>query len=235
MRSCILLFRLVFVSVIVLAFIPGVSGWALQNWSVTPAGAELPPGTPVTASYSLYFNSWATGSTFEKDNSLIMYTELADPHWSATKVEPMDDQPDIIEQVPVRQAGQVRFDGWVLSYSRKDFYLNVQLTGKTPALNQTTTIPVVKLQEMTAGAKPISSSVVKKEVVVIVPTQTPVYTPVVITLNTTPAEIIEVTPEPALPSTPVKKVTYSPGPDYLLVTGLLAALAMVVAVAKRKN
>jgi hypothetical protein len=62
-----------------------------------------------------------------------------------------------------------------------------------------------------------------------------VYTPVVITLNTTPAEIIEVTPEPVLRATPVKKVTYSPGPDSLVVTGLLAALVMIVVASKRKN
>lgn len=236
MKSRTLLLRLAFLALLVLASIPGACGWTLQNWTVTPAGPELPPGTPVTAAYSIHFDSWMTGSTFDKDNSLNMYTDLASPQWVVTKIEPMDDQPAIIEQVPVRQAAQVRLDGWTLSYVRKRFDISVQLTGKTPALNQSGTISVVKLQEMTPGAKPLAGSLVRKEMLVVIPTpeQTPV--PAAVTINMTPAEIIEVTPEitvPVSPAGPTRKATYSPGPGPLVIAGMLAVLAGITAIRKR--
>lgn len=222
--------RFIFLVMLLIISVPSVCGWTLNNVSINPAGLELPPGTPVTAGYSIHFDSWMTGSTFEKDNTLIMYTDLADPHWTTTKVEPMENQPSIVEPLPVRQGQQIRLDGWALSYSSKRYDLFVQLTGKTPALNQTTTIAVVKLQENDGNAKTVAGSVIKKEIKVIVPTIAPTPAPAEVTINMTPAEIIEVTPEqknPVASETPAKKVTYSPGPEPLLVIGLMVGLLLV--------
>jgi hypothetical protein len=238
MSSRTLLFRFALLATLLIVSIPLASGWAIQNWSATPAGSELPPGTPVTAGYSIHFESWTTGSTFNKDNTLTMYTDLVNPQWVVTKIQPMDDQPSIIEEIPVRQAAQVRLDGWSLSYVRKRFDLSVQLTGKTPALNQSGTISIVKLQELSPGAKAVTGSLIKKETRVVVPTPEPTVAQLPVTVNMTPAEIIEVTPEqkgPDVTITPTKKVTYSPGPGPVVVAGLLAGLVLVARYARRNE
>lgn len=230
-----LLFRLGLLLFLALVLVPGVSAWTLKSMSINPAVTELPPGTSVTAAYTLQFDSWMSGTTFEKDNSLLMYTDLTSPQWVMKKVEAMDGQDPVTEEIPVRQASQVRLDGWSLSYARKQFDLTVQLTGKTPALNQSATITVVKLQEMAPGAKTVPGSLIKKEILLLVPTPIPTNTPAEVTVNMTPAEIIEVTLVPAALATPAKKVTYSPGPEPLLVAGILAGLAGIAAAAKRKE
>lgn len=235
MGSRTLLFRFALIATLILVFTPGVSGWTLQNWSVTPAVSDLPPGTPVTADYSIHFDSWMEGSTFNKDNSLIMNTDLSNPQWVVKKIEPMDNQPPIIEQVPVRQAAQVRLDGWTLSYSRKQFDLSVQLTGKTPMLNQSQSISVVKLQELAPGAKPVAGSVINKGIQVFVPTPEPTVVTSTPAIDMTPEKIIEVTMVPKAQETLTKKVTYSPGPDPLLVAGLLAGLVCVMTMLRRKT
>ena len=92
MGSRTLLFRFALIATLILVFTPGVSGWTLQNWSVTPAVSELPPGTPVTADYSIHFDSWMEGSTFNKDNSLIMNTDLSNPQWVVGKAQHIVDR-----------------------------------------------------------------------------------------------------------------------------------------------
>jgi hypothetical protein len=235
MSSRTLLFRLALLLFLALVLVPGVSAWTLRSMSITPTLTELPPGSPVTASCTLQFDSWMSGTTFEKDNSLLMYTDLTSPQWVVKKVEAVDGQTPITEEIPVRQAAQVRLDGWSLSYSRKQFDLTVQLTGKTPALNQTANISVVKLQEMAPGSKTVPGSLIKREIRVLIPTPVPTYTPAEVTINMTPAEVIEVTPLPEVLSTPTKKVTYAPGPEPLLVAGVLAVLAGIAAVSGRKD
>jgi hypothetical protein len=235
MSSRTLLFRLALLLYLVLVLVPGGSGWTIRSMSITPAVTELPPGTSVTAAYTLQFDSWMSGTTFDKDNSLLMYTDLTSPQWVVKKVEAMDGQPPVTEEIPVRQAAQVRLDGWSLSYSRKQFDLTVQLTGKTPALNQSANISVIKLQEMAPGSKTVAGSLTRKEIHILVPTPLPTYTPAEVTINMTPAEIIEVTPIPEALATPAKKVTYSPGPEPLLVAGILAGLAVIAAASKRKD
>ena len=235
MSSRMLLFRFAVLTLLLLVSTPCVSGWTLQSWSMTPAGAELPPGTPVTADYSIHFDSWATGSTFPKDDSLTMYTDLTSPQWVVTKTELLDDQPPIIEQVPVRQAAQIRLDSWTLSYSSKRFDLSVKLTGTTPALNQSRNISVVKLQEVTSSAKTVAGSLIKKEVGVFVATPEPLVTTSAPAIAMTTEENIVVTMVPKAQETPVKKVTYSPGPGPLPVAGLLGVLVCVMAMLRRKG
>ncbi|MDP3564019.1 MAG: hypothetical protein Q8R70_05970 [Methanoregula sp.] len=234
MSSRTLLFRFAFLIILLLVSTPGVSGWTFQNWAQSPSGTELAPGTPVTVSYTLHFDSWATGSTFNKDNSLTMYTDLASPQWVVKKVETLEEQPPIVEQVPVRQAAQTKLDGWTLSYSGKRFDLNVQLTGTTPALNESRSISVIRLQEMSPGAKPVAGSLVKKEITVTVPTPEPTFTAAP-AVAMTPEETIVVTMVPQVQGTPTKKVTYSPGPEPVLVVGVLAGLVCVLAMTRRKH
>jgi hypothetical protein len=235
MSSRMLLFRFALLAGFVFISIPGVSGWTFQNWSVTPALSELPPGTPVTADFSVHFDSWTTGSTFEKDNTLTMYTDLSSPQWVVKKVETLEEQPAIIEQVPVRQAAQIRLDSWTLSYSGKRFDLIVQLTGKTPALNQSQSISVLRLQELTPNAKPVAGSVVKKEIIVSVPTPEPTITTSAPAVALIQEKNSVATMVPKTPETPTKKVTYSPGPEPVLVAGMLAGLVCLMAILRRNE
>jgi hypothetical protein len=202
---------------------------------MTPAGSELPPGAPVTVTYSIHFDSWATGSTFEQGNSLTMYTDLSSPHWVVKKIETLEDQPSVIEQIPVRQAAQVRLDSWTLSYSSKRFDISVELTGTTPALDQSRDISVVKLQQLTSSATPVAGTLINKKIQVLVPTPGPSVTTSTPTIDTTPAENPEVTMIPKVQATLTKKVTYSPGPEPLLIVGLFAGLVCVMAMLRRKQ
>jgi hypothetical protein len=223
---------------LILSGIPGVSGWTFQNWVASPASAELAPGTPVTAAYSLHFDSWMTGSTFENENTLTMSTDLANPAWTVTRIEALDDQPAIIGQVPVRQGTLVRLDGWTLSYSRKRFDLNVQLAGTIPARDQTGTITLVRVQEVTPEAKTVGGSAITRTVQVVVPTAEPTPSPAEVPITITPAGIIIITPEPQVPATeavPTKRVTYAPGPKPLVVVGTLALLLCLVAVIRHRD
>jgi hypothetical protein len=164
-----------------------------------------------------------------------MSTDLVNPQWVIKKIETMDDQPPIVEQIPVRQGQIVKIDGWTLSYSRKRFDLAVQLAGKTPALNETKAVAIVKVQEVAPGSKPIASTLVRKEVQVLVPTPEPTVAPAEVTINMTPAEIIEITPDPTVAEStaPTRKVTYSPGPGPLPVVGLLGLLIVAMAARRR--
>ena len=231
--------RVVLLLTLVALIMPGASGWTFTNWSVSPGGSNLPPGTPVSAGYSIHFDSWTTGRTFENDNSLVMYTDLVDPHWTVTKVEAMDGQEPIVEPVPVRQSAMVKLDGWTLCYASKRFDAQVLLTGKTPAPNSSATITLVKVQEMEPGSKAISGSLIKKEAQVIIPTQEP--TPVLtapVTINMTPAEFIEITAEqttPATTSASTVRQTYSPGPGPVGIVSLLAGLVLLMQVMTRRE
>jgi hypothetical protein len=233
MSSHTLLFRFVIITTLLLISIPGVSGWTLQNWSLTPAGSQLPPGTPVKVTYSLHFDSWETGTTFEKDNTLIMYTDLSGPQWIVKKTETLEDQPPIIEQILDRKSAQVRLDSWSLSYASKRFDVNVELTGTTPARDQSQDIYVVKLQELNPSAKPVTGTLISKKVQVLVPTPEPTVTTSSPTIDVTPQENIEVRMVPKVQETPTKKVTYSPGPEPLLIAGLLAGLVCVMALRRK--
>jgi hypothetical protein len=223
------LVRLLLALALILIVIPPAGAWTLQRYSVTPLTPQIAPGTPVAVNYSLYFDSWMSGTTFEKDNTLLMATDLVSPQWTVRKVEEMDNQEPIVETIPVRQSSQVRLDGWTLSYSGKRYYLTVQLTGTAPSPAATSTITVLRLQEMLPGAKAVAGTLVRKEAEVIIPTPEPTLVQEPVTLDLTPSEIIEITPEPKSPepsATPARKTTYSPGPDPLLLLGLLAGLVM---------
>jgi hypothetical protein len=227
-------FRHSLILLFMLCSVQGVWGWTSGNWSVSPAQAKLPPGTPVTAQFQLHFDSWATGITFPSADTLILSTGLASPHWTVSKTDIVEDQPPITREMDITQGSQLRLNGWTLGYTRKQFNLDVQLTGKAPALDQSQSIRIVQVQEMTADAKPISASTVKKEAFVNVPAPE----------QTTPAEVavpdttMVMTMEPVaavLAGTQLQKQTYSPGPDPLLVCGMLGVCAYMCAMAKRKD
>jgi hypothetical protein len=231
------LFRISLLTLGILFIVPYASAWTFSGWSGPASTAALSPGDPVSAGYTVSFDSFDTGSTFPSDDSLVMYTDLSDPLWVVTETETMSDAP-VTTELASRQAAQLRLDGWSLSFSRKQFSITVKLTGTVPLLNQSQQITLLRLQEMDPNAKLVSGTQTKMMGQVSVPTNEPTPQPVVIPVDT----ILVITPEPTIEPTtepttvaPTRKQTYSPGPDPLVVCGMLAGLVMVTGCARRRR
>ena len=214
-------FRFTLAALVFFLIIMPVSAWTFAGWTGPSEGAELQPGSKVSAGYSMSFSSYDTGKTFDSDNSLVMFTDLSDPHWVVAKTEEVNEEP-LTTRLADRQSAQVRLDGWDLSFSKKQFTVDVALTGTVPDFDQTGEIVVLRLQELDPEAKTEYGKLVKKTAMVVVPT--PVPTAV---LTAAPEEIVlEITPvpteNPVTKASPTKKTTYAPGPDTLLVCTVLA-------------
>jgi hypothetical protein len=231
------LFRTCLLLLVVLCGVTAVSAWTLQNWSATAQTSPAQPGTPVSLHYDIHFDSWTTGTTFDSANSLVMVTDLANPQWTVTTTETMDDGTQIVTPMPVRQSMQVRLDGWSLSFVRKRFDLNVQLNGKVPALNQSQNITLARVQELDPNAKAVYGTLVKKDLPVYVQAPEPTATTLVPTPQDTIIDVTMQLAETAAPATitPTRKQTYSPGPDPLLICGMLAGLIVLRARRERRK
>jgi hypothetical protein len=186
----------------------------------------------VTAGYTMSFSSFESGKTFDPDDSIVMYTDLSNPQWVVTKTEEVNEEP-VTSTLANRQAAQVRLDGWSLSFSKKQFTVDVALTGTVPALNQSAEILVLRLQELDPAAKTVHGTLVKKSALVVVPTPEPTV-PMV---TPEPEVVIEITPEPIATTvtamTPTKKQTYAPGPDPVMICSMLAGLIFVAGLFRR--
>jgi len=226
-------FRLCLLVLAVTFLVTCASAWTFSGWSGPAATAPLSPGDPVSAGYTVSFNSYDTGLTFPKDDSLVMYTDLSNPLWTVTETETVNDAP-VTNELATRQAAQLRLDGWSLSFSRKQFSITVKLTGTVPLLNQSQQITLLRLQELDPEANIVSGT--QKKIMGQVSVPTPEITPPPVV---TPEEtVLVITPEPTtVPTTaaPTRKQTYSPGPDPLVVCGMLAGLVMVAGWAGRRR
>jgi len=219
--------------------IPCVSAWTFGSWTDSTRQSALTPGTAVDINYVLSFSSYDTGKTFDSDNSLVMYTDLSNPLWTVTMSETADEDAPRTSTLASKSSAQVRLDGWDLSFSRKQFTVNVRLTGEAPALNQSREITLLRLQEMDPNAKTVSGTLTKKVAQVTVPTPEPTAAPAVEETVETMEEVpVEITLEPlttVTTSAPIKKQTYSPGPDPVLICGLLAGLLLLSGWMRRRN
>jgi hypothetical protein len=164
-----------------------------------------------------------------------MYTDLKDPHWVVTMIETLDDETTKSTELESRNAAQVRLDGWDLTFSRKQFDVTVNLNGKVPPLNQSQEIILARIQELDSSATLIKGTLIKKMAQVTVPTPEPTQEPTVEAEDT----ILEITPEPVTTGitavVPTGKTTYSPGPDPLLICGMLAGLCLIAGISQRRK
>jgi len=225
-------FRSGLLVLVVLFIIPCASAWTFSNWNGPSSPTLLQPGDPVSAGFSMDFSSFDTGTTFDSDDSLVMYTDLSNPQWVVTMTETLNDEP-VTSQMANRQAAQVRLDSWSLSFSRKQFTVNVKLTGNVPLLNESQEIIILRMQELDPDAKTVAGTLTKKTVQVTVPTPEPTAVP-----TTLQEEVLEITPEPEITittSAPARKQTYSPGPDPLLICGMLAGLVLIAGLSRHKR
>jgi len=180
------------------------------------------------------FSSFDTGKTFDSDNSLVMYTDLSDPHWVIVKTEDVNEEP-LTTRLADRQSAQVRLDGWDLSFSRKQFTVDVALIGTVPDYDQAGEIVVLRLQELDPEAKTVYGKLVKKTAMVVVPTPVPTAVattvPEVVVLEITPVP----TENPVTKISPTKKQTYAPGPDPLLVCAMLAGGIIIAGIFRHRH
>jgi hypothetical protein len=227
MSSFKILYRLVFVLVVLLASIQGVWGWSVDGLVITPSEGPLSPKTPVTVTYKIHPGS------FDSKNTLDMYTDLSNATWVVTKTDIVEDQPTVTSPLVTKSGSRVVIDGWIISYSRgKQIELNIQLKGTAPDIAQTQDKTIIRVQERTSDAKPLTDTGISKNYQIFVPTPTP-ETPEP-TLTQAPTVIVREQNTPETIATPTKKQTYSPGPAPVLVCGMLAVLVMFMAITRKK-
>jgi hypothetical protein len=230
--TSILIFLLLLVSM------QGVSAWNVQNLAIKPASGPISPGTPVTATCTIHFDSWMAGLTFPSQHSLDMYTDLSNASWIVTKTEIGGDRPAEPAPFAEKSGVRVRVDGWSLSYASTTFELDVQLKGVAPDVGQAQDKIIIRVQERDSDGEPLTDTVFTRKYQVSVPTPTPAPStpaPVPATTGTaTSGTVPEQEITPAIPVTPAKKQTYTPGPEPVLVMGMVAGLFMILA-AKKKN
>lgn len=237
MRTQQLLCALLFFLAAAFAIVPA-SAWTIQKWSGPENGATLAPGTAVSTSFDLSFDSWSSGK-FDAKHSLTLYSELTNPKWTVTKTVVENEDTPVITSLAAKQGIQVNLAGFIVSDQASSYSINVQLSGTVPALNESQEVTLLRIQEKDADAEMVKGSEVKKTVNVVVPTTEQTVAPApVITLEET--EIV-ITPEPttAAPAmaaviTPSKKHTYSPGPEPLAICGALAGFLIVLGLSRRR-
>jgi hypothetical protein len=227
MSSLKIVYSSVFVFLLLLLSMQGVWGWSVDNLVITPGEGPLSPNTPVTVTYKIHPGS------FDSKNTLDMYTDLSNATWVVTKTDIVEDQPTVTSPLQVKSGPRVVIEGWILSYSRgKQIELNIQLKGTAPDIAQTQDKTIIRVQERTPDAKPLTDTGISKKYQIFVPTLIPETLEPVLTQAPTQIVTDPNIPEPS--ATPTKKQTYSPGPAPVLVCGMLAVLVMCMA-AKRKK
>jgi len=151
----------VLIAVSFLLCVQAVSAFTVSSVNIDPSGA-LTPGTPVTVSYKVDFQS-SGSTTFSSSNDLQMSTDLEKPKWTYTILL------DGVENPRQPTGGKsLTITGFELSYkSGVEESLRVTLEGTTPTVDKTTDKTIVKIQEIDSGNSPITSSIVEKKVSVI--------------------------------------------------------------------
>jgi hypothetical protein len=218
-------FRPALIFLLLLLFLPGVSAWTIKDISIHPAQGPIAPGTTVTASYTIYLDSWMTGTTFENDDTLDMYTELEGARWVVTLTDVEEGNPPDTKELANKNGVRARIDGWMLSYASRRFNLDVTLRGVAPSVSVTQEKIMFRVQELGPDAETIGGTVTTRKYVVAVPT--PVPTTQVQTQGPAPTESLTLQDTPTPTDTPTKKQTYAPGPGLLEVCGMLAVAAII--------
>jgi len=226
------LFRFFLVVLVLLALMQGVAGWTVQNMSITPGQGSISPQTPVTVTYTVHFDAWLTGLTFQSKNTLDMYTDLLNAHWVVTITDIDEDHPPLTSPLVENKGSRVRIDGWTLSYAGKQIELNVRLQGVAPDVDQSQDKTIIRVQEWNANGQPVSGTGMEKKYQIYVPTPTP--EPTTPAPTETPTDSVRNLNTPMASVTPTRKQTYTPGPEPLVICGMLAILLIIIAM-KRKT
>jgi len=142
--------------------IQAVSAFSVSSITIDPSG-DLTPGTPVTVSYKIDFQSGTGSTTFSSSNDMQMSTDLANPKWTYTILL------DGVENPRQPTGGKaLTITGFELSYkSGIEESVRVTLEGTAPTVTTTTDKTIVKIQEIDSSNAAITSSIVEKKAKVI--------------------------------------------------------------------
>jgi hypothetical protein len=217
--------RCVPVLLLLFLFLPGVSGWTLKDVSITPAQGPVAPQTPVKVSYTIYFDSWMTGTTFENDDTLDMYTDLENARWVVTLTDTEEGRPPVTTILADKKGARARFDGWTLSYTSRQLTMDVRLQGVAPNVSGAQDKIMFRVQELGPDTKAIGGTVTTRKYQVSVPT--PIPTTQLRTQAPARATSPAVQNTPTATAAPTRKQTYSPGPGLLEIGGMLAVTAII--------
>jgi hypothetical protein len=149
-KTCII------VTIILLFCIPAASAFAVPSVSIDPSGSLI-PGDPVTVSFKVETNG------FPSVDDLQFYTDLDNPKWTYTIIVNGIENPQ-----PGMGGKTVTIIGFVLSYKTADeVAVRVTLEGKTPAVTETTDKTIIRIQEIDAQGRTITSTKVERTAKVI--------------------------------------------------------------------
>lgn len=231
MRNTSFFSRSLLILLLICIFVQGSAAWSVENFVISPKSGPVASNTSVSVSYVVTFSSFMSGTTFEPENTLDMYTELADPLWEVTLTNNDEDTENVVLLSETKKGVRYRLDGWTLGYSRSQLDLSVNLKGRAPVVSSQQDKIMVRIQEINAEARTLSGGkTVKYQVTA--PLVTTVAAPA-----TTP-EMTKPVPSPSTPApvtSPTIKQTYSPGPGPLSVIALLAALGAISVIAGKKE
>ena len=154
--------------ILLILIIQSVSGSiSVGNIIVTPSGDLVSGQNPpkqVSVSFKVIFIPEA-GVTFSDSNSLDMFTDLENAHWSYSIV--LDD----VANPPLTDTGKsTEINGWILSYpSRRNLAVLVNLTGEVPSVSTTGKKTLVKVGVYNGVNEVYPGSAVTREANIILP------------------------------------------------------------------
>ena len=215
---------------------PAVSAWSVTDITVKPSAGPLAPGTAVTVSFTVRFDAWADGETFDSAHSLDIYTELDNARWSATLVDsdPGDGGGPVATTLEPRQAIRYSVDGSTLGGGSERLDLTVRLTGTAPDAAGTQDKVAFRIRELDADSDEVSGAIhlVKFTVAGTAPVETKTART---TATSRAATTLPATAAPDAVTTPAAKQTYSPGPGPVAIAGALALAGTALSAGKRKG
>ena len=152
---------------IVLALLVGIpiaSGVSVLNPVINPTG-DLTAGTNVSVSFKIDMTP-SGDSTFPKEDTLQIYTDLNNPRWDVTIIRDGVEHP-----VPQEFGRSVYLSGWILSYpSSVSESLRVALEGSVPSVTTSKNKNIILVQELDRNNAIIPASVITHERMIINPT-----------------------------------------------------------------
>lgn len=152
----------VLITISFLLCIQAVSAFTVSSVAIDPSGS-LTPGTAVTVSYKIDFQSGTGSTTFSSSNDLQMTTDLEKPQWTYTILL------DGVENPRQPTGGRtLTLTGFELSYkSGVEESVRVTMQGTVPSVTTTGEKTIIKIQEYDSSNSPIESTKYESKATVI--------------------------------------------------------------------
>lgn len=133
---------------------------SVGNIAILPSGDLVSGQTEASASFTVNFVS-SGGYTFDKENTLKMDTELADPTWTYIIIQ------DGVEFPAKTDAGpNIQLSGWELSYpSDREISLKVKVAGTAPVVTNSSEKTIMRVRELSSSNTLVGTEIVKKKMV----------------------------------------------------------------------